>query len=250
MRIDFGKTAAEHMRHRADFPPALLDRLAEKGIGLAGQALLDVGTGTGTLARAFARRGAVVTGLDRSEPLIQAARRLDAEAGTTVTYVLGTAEETGLPDGAFDAATAGQSWQWFHRARAAAEIRRVLVPGGRLAICHHDWIPLPGNAVAAAEALILKHNPTWHMAGGTGLYPAWLADVAGAGFREIETFSFDVAERLPPETWRARLRASAGIAAALPPEKVAAFDDELERTIGPDPLEIPHRCWALTAVSP
>jgi len=43
-----------------------------------------------------------------------------------------------------------------------------------------------------AEQLILNHNPAWGMAGGSGLYPDWLADVALVGFQDIETLSFDL----------------------------------------------------------
>ena len=41
--------------------------------GESGQAILDLGTGTGSLARGFARRGATVAGLDISEPMLDAA---------------------------------------------------------------------------------------------------------------------------------------------------------------------------------
>ena len=61
MNIDFGKTAADYGAHRAGFPDALYDRLAAFGVGESGQRLLDLGTGTGTLGRGFARAGCRVT---------------------------------------------------------------------------------------------------------------------------------------------------------------------------------------------
>src|ERR1700719_1216148 len=67
--VDFGTTAQDYAAHRAGFPKELFDRLATMGIGRSGQRLLDLGTGTGTLARGFARRGASVVGTDPSEPL-------------------------------------------------------------------------------------------------------------------------------------------------------------------------------------
>src|SRR5215213_6479413 len=182
MTIDFGKTAQDYGRYRAGFPDVLFDRLGEVGVGLAGQRVLDLGTGTGALARGFARRGCAVTGLDPAAPLLEQARLLDAEAGVTIDYVTTRAEESGLPDAAFDVVSAGQCWHWFNRARAAAEAMRLLRPGGRLLIAHYDWIPLPGNVVAATEELILAHNPSWKGSGGTGIYPHWPTDVAIAGF--------------------------------------------------------------------
>jgi len=252
--IDFGRTAQDYARHRAGFPDELFVRLERFDIGHRGQRILDLGTGTGTLARGFARRGALVTGLDRAETLMAEARRLDAAAGVTIDYRTGMAEDTGLPAGSFDVVAAGQCWHWFDRPKAAEECRRLLVANGRLVVCHFDWVPLPGNLVAATEALILKHNPSWSMGGGTGLYPAWLADAAMAGFRNIETFSFDMDVPYTPESWRGRIRASAGVAASLPADAVERFDREhadlLAGTFPGDVLPVPHRCWAMVATAP
>ena len=254
MGIDFGRTATDYGRHRAGFPEAFFDRLFARGDVAAGRRVLDLGTGTGTVARGLAQRGCDVTGLDPSEPLLEEARRLDRAAGVSVRYVVARAEDTGLPDAGFDAVAAGQCWHWFDRPRAAAEARRLLVPGGRLVIAHFDWLPLPGNVAAATEALILAHNPAWRGAGGTGLYPAWLTDAAVAGFRDIETFSFDLAAPYTHEAWRGRVRASAGVAASLPPDAVARFDAELAALLAADfpadPLAVPHRVWAVVAVRP
>jgi hypothetical protein len=48
---DFARTASDYARHRAGFPPGLLDRLAARGIARAGAHVVDPGTGTGSLAR-------------------------------------------------------------------------------------------------------------------------------------------------------------------------------------------------------
>ncbi len=159
MGVDFGKTARDYAAHRAGFPKELFDRLAAMGIGRSGQRLLDLGTGTGTLARGFARRGASVVGIDPSEPMLVEARRMARDEGVQVDYRVGRAEDIDAPDGAFDVVTAGQCWHWFDRPAAAAECMRVLVPGGALAICYFDWLPMPGNVVAATEALILRAQP-------------------------------------------------------------------------------------------
>ncbi|MFY9720130.1 MAG: methyltransferase domain-containing protein [Candidatus Cybelea sp.] len=250
--VDFGKTATDYGRYRAGFPNALFDRLLALGVGRAGSAALDMGTGTGTLGRGFALRGCKVVGLDPSSALLDEARRLDAEFGITTTgYLEGRAENLPFDGAAFDLVAAGQCWHWFDRSRAAAEAHRVLKPGGRIVIAHFDWIPLPGNVVDATEQLITQHNPQWKMAGGTGLHARFLTDIAIAGFTGIETFSFDVGAPYTHEAWRGRIRASAGVAASLSPKNVSEFDADLarllEREYPEDPLLVPHRVWAVTA---
>ncbi|MCH7943759.1 MAG: methyltransferase domain-containing protein [Proteobacteria bacterium] len=235
--IDFGKTASDYGAYRAGFPEALYDRLAKFGIGKTGQRLLDLGTG-----------------LDPSDALLSEARRLDSEAGVVSDYVTARAEHTGLPDHAFDVVAAGQCWHWFDRAAAAAEVRRLLAPGGALVIAHFDWIPLPGNLTEATERLIEAHNPDWTMGGGAGLPREWLADVAMAGFRRIETFSFDEHTPYSHQAWRGRIRASAGVGASLSPDAVERFDDALAELLAErfpeDPLAVLHRCFALICRAP
>jgi SAM-dependent methyltransferase len=254
MQIDFGKTAQDYGRYRAGFPPAFFDRLATYRIGLSGQRVLDLGTGTGTLARGLALRGCTVTGLDPSAPLLQEAERLDQEAGVTISYVMATAEQTGLPNASFAVVTAGQCWHWFDRPRAAQEARRLLVAQGFLVIAHFDWIPLPGNVVEATEKLIETHNPAWKLGGGKGIYPAWLRDAGVAGFVDIETFSFDRQAPYSHAAWRGRIRASAGVAASLSPEQVGRFDADLRALLAErfasDPLAVPHRVFAMIARAP
>ncbi len=254
MQIDFGKTAADYGRYRAGFPDELFERLIPFNIGQSGQKILDLGTGTGTLARGFALRECHVTGIDKAVPLMEEAKRLDDEAGVSVHYLEGVAEATGLAENNFDVVSAGQCWHWFDRPQAAEEVKRLLVSGGKILIAHFDWIPLPNNVVDATEKLVQHHNPKWKFGGGTGIYPAWLADVAIAGFQNIETFTFDLNIPYSHEAWRGRIRASAGISASLSLEAVAQFDAKhqelLAQQFPDDPLSVPHRTFALIATKP
>jgi SAM-dependent methyltransferase len=251
---DFGRTASDYALHRAGFPEELLDRLLASGFVTPGARVVDLGTGTGSLARLFAGHGCTATGVDVAAALLAQARRLDHEAGLEISYVEAPAEATGLPGGGFDVVSAGQCWHWFDRPAAAREVTRLLVDGGRVLIAHFDWIPTPGNVVAATEQLILRYTPTWPFADRAGLYPQWLVDLQTAGFTGIETFSFDVAVPYSHVAWVGRVRASAPVAGTLDEDRVDAFSNELtamlrERFAG-DPLAVPHRLWAVTATAP
>ena len=252
--VDFGPTAADYGRYRAGFPARFFKRLFSDGWVVPDDRVLDLGTGTGTIARGLALRGCRATGLDSEHPLLTEAARLDREAATGVTYVEGRAEATGLPSDSFDVVTAGQCWHWFDREKTIAEVGRILVAGGRLVIAHFDWLPLTGNVVTMTERLIEAHNPSWHLGNASGLYPPWLTDAAEGGFENLETFSFDVDLPYTHEAWRGRIRASAGIGASLPAEEVASFDAELAAMLRRhwplEPLLVPHRVWALKAEWP
>ena len=252
-RIDFGKTAGDYAKHRAGFPDAFFERLAAMKVIASGMKALDLGTGTGTVARGLAIRGLEVTGLDKSLPLMEQAKQMDRAAGASVRYVEGTAETTGLPSGAFDLVTAGQCWHWFVRDKAAAEVRRLLKPGGRIVIAHFDWIASSGNVADATENLIRSSNSAWNLWGGTGMYPQWLRDMGAASFCNIESFTFDIDAPYSHEAWRGRVRASAGVGAAMPPERVAQFDSDLATILKdefPEPLTVLHRVFAAIGAAP
>lgn len=110
--------------------------------------------------------------------------------------------------------------------KPAQEAERLLADDGRIVVCHFDWLALKGNVAWHTEELVLKYNPSawsqqrclptelprltllwsvcpeWAMGGSTGFYPQWTIDAAECGFRNIETFSFDVDVPYTHEGWR------------------------------------------------
>jgi demethylmenaquinone methyltransferase/2-methoxy-6-polyprenyl-1,4-benzoquinol methylase len=107
-------------------------RLAARAVVRPGDNVLDGACGTGDLALAAVKAGAGhVTGLDFSERMLERARR----KSTQVEWVPGDLLELPFDDGSFDAATVGFGVRnVVDLERALAEFRRVLRPGGRLAI--------------------------------------------------------------------------------------------------------------------
>jgi ubiquinone/menaquinone biosynthesis C-methylase UbiE len=254
---DFGLTVDDYVRHRAPLPASLFERLRQLGVGLPGQAVVDLGTGTGDVARALARRGCRVTGVDVSEVMLDRARGLGGDAGLDVDYRQARAEDTGLPARSADVVVAAQCWHWFDQPATAREAARLLRADGCLVICNFDWIASPGGVAQATAELVATHNAEWrrrYSQAGVGIYPEWLRTLAHAGYRSMETFSYDVDVSYTPEDWRGRIRASSGVSATLAPEEVAAFDRDLQAMLAErfpaDTLSILHRVFAVVARPP
>ncbi len=247
--VDFGRTASDYARHRPGFPAEFFEHVAALGIGLAGQQVLDVGTGTGTLALGFAERGCTAVGVDPSPGMLAEAAKAAEQADLTVRWVEARAEATGLPDAAFDVVCAGQCWHWFDRGRAAVEAVRLLRPGGRMLIAYFSYLAGPGTVGGATEELVLRHNPGWPMAGEDGRHPWVIDDLVGAGLRHVSTFDFVLPIRFTHEGWRGRFRACNGVL-TLPMESIAAFDTDLSKLLVerfPEPVVSEHRVYGVVA---
>jgi len=106
----------------------------------AGAHALDVATGTGNLALPIARAGAIVTGVDIAPNLLVQARERAAAEGLTIAFDEGDAEALPYPDACFDAVVTMFGAMFAPRPEiVAAELARVLKPGGLLAMA--NWNP-------------------------------------------------------------------------------------------------------------
>ena len=188
--------------------------------------VLDLGTGTGSVARQAATLvapGGAVTGIDISTEMLSLASRAAAEAGlNNVGFREGRAEAIPAPDGAFDAVLASLSLMYvIDRAAAAREMARVMRPGGRLVAA--VWAGPQECDIVAFQQTAGRFAPPPPV---PGVGPGALADpnpflgqLAEAGINaqvETEVLGFDFADfETAWEVW-------AGVTTAqLPPERRA-----------------------------
>lgn len=149
-------TAAARV-YESFFVPALFAQWTEEVLDAAsvgpGQAVLDVGCGTGVLARAARRRvggGGRVVGLDPNAGMLEVARG----AAPDIDWRSGTAEELPLERGEFDSVVSQFGLMFFaDKARALNEMARVTRPGGRVAIA--VWSTLEDNPGYRALAALV-----------------------------------------------------------------------------------------------
>jgi len=127
----FSRHAASYAGHRPDYPAALFDYLAARAG--AHELVWDVATGNGQAAHGLVRHFARVSATDASAEQIR-----EAMPHPRITYRVAPAEASGLEPASVDLITVAQALHWFDLPRFYTEARRVLRPGGLIAMwCYH-----------------------------------------------------------------------------------------------------------------
>jgi SAM-dependent methyltransferase len=208
------------------------------------------------MALELAALGSSVVGIDISAEQIATANRVAKERDLEdrARFRVANAEDTGLEASSFDLVTAGQCWHWFDSTAAMAEVRRVLRPGGVLAIAHYSYLAEHSPVARDTEDLILEFNPSWSMAGWAGIFPELIDEVIRGGFRLVEQFCYQHDEEFSHTRWRGRIRTCNGVGSGgLSPSEVRRFDEALGRLLSsqyPDPMSVEHRVWCVVARKP
>lgn len=196
-----------------------------------GQKILDVATGTGWSARNAARTGAEVTGVDIAADLLGAAERLSAHVEPAIVFRHADAEQLPFADASFDGAisTFGVMFAGRHE-RAAAELARVLRPGGRLVLA--TWTP--AGAVAKFFAVVGRHGDAPPPAPSPLLWgdPDHVRNLLGHDFDLAFETGLNNAYYDDVETMWACFSAGFGpirrLAESLSPDRLAAFKRDID----------------------
>ena len=138
----FGSDPERYDRARPRYPDVLIERIVAVA---PGGLVLDVGVGTGIVARQFQVAGCQVLGVDPDARLAEFARQ------TRVEVEVSTFEAWEAAGRRFDAVVSGESWHWVDPVAGAAKAAEVLRPGGRLAVFWNTGQPPAGLDEAFAE---------------------------------------------------------------------------------------------------
>ena len=229
----FGSVAASYAVLRPSYPPESVPFLT--GGAAAGRRVLDLGAGTGLLTELLVAAGHEVVAADPSAAMLeQLAQRLP-----DVPTVVAGAEALPLPDDDVDVVTAAQAAHWFDPGPAAAEMARVLRPGGRVGLL---WSLRDDRApwVAALSAILAAE-------GVERFRPAAVADAVARGLdAAVEPAEWVFVQRVAPDDVVAGI-ATRSYAAAMTEQGRAAFLGEIRQLIATHPdtrdrevVDLPH----------
>ena len=166
----FGDDPTRYDRARPSYPAALIERILAATPGRSAHAspavrgvpttptaattptILDVGIGTGIVARLFRAAGCTVVGVEADERMAEFARLDGTEVEVSTIEAWDPAGRT------FDAMVAGQAWHWVDPVAGAAKAAEALRPGGVFAAFWNVHQPEPEAASAFAE-VYRRHAP-------------------------------------------------------------------------------------------
>ena len=240
--FDWGRTSKEYARFRDIYPDIFYQKIADRGLCVAGQRVLDLGTGTGVLPRNMYRFGAEWTGTDISPEQIAEARRMAADSGMNIDFQAVSAEQIEFPPASFDVITACQCFWYFDHVRVVPHLAELLKDNGRLLILYMAWLPFADPIAGASEELVLKYSPQWSGARET-MHPIAIPDVAYKFFELEHHEEYELDVPFTRESWHGRMRACRGVGASLGPDELAQWDAEhraLLSRIAPDSFTVRH----------
>jgi SAM-dependent methyltransferase len=224
--VGFDRAGAAYERGRPGYPDAAVAKLARE-LGIEnGRVVLDLAAGTGKLTRALTGLGAELIAVEPVAGMREELLRAVPEA----EVLDGTAEQIPVGDGSIDAVVVAQAFHWFDAAVAAAEMHRVLRPGGGLGVIWNSW----DESVAWVErAQALVHE---HVKGSPQQRTSrWGEDLEQTGlFTPLHEETFPNVVHGDLETLLARISSVSYIAALAGAERERLLD-EVRQVVASDP---------------
>ena len=201
----FSDRVADYVRTRPRYPAEVL-ALLRTDAGLTPAAVVaDIGSGTGISAELFLRNGNTVFGVEPNREMREAGESLLARYANFHSLA-GSAEATTLPDANVDLVVAGQAFHWFDAVKARAEFRRILHPGGYVALLWNTRRVGTTPFLQAYEDLLHRFGTDYREVVHTNVDPSMLAAFFGpGGYRSHRLDNEQVFDR---EGLRGRLRSS------------------------------------------
>lgn len=151
------REVALRYRHRAPYPDEVLKTLRD--LLVQPPTILDVGAGTGALARPMAGFALRVDAVDPSAAMIEAGRRLPGGTDPHLDWIVGSAEDAPLSP-PYGLITAGASLHWLDLDVALPRFQGALAPGAVMAVADTEIVH--GPYWPEVLAVIREHSEVEH----------------------------------------------------------------------------------------
>jgi ubiquinone/menaquinone biosynthesis C-methylase UbiE len=249
---NFGSVAESYARSRNDIPHQLFENLQLRNIHFEGRKVADIGCGTGALTRKIKIRNGKVIGVEPSVELVEQARIFGERDFQPTDFRLGTAENTGLEDHAYDIVTVLRAWHWFDREKAIQEAKRILKPNGYLLVMDSGFT-VESPVVVQTISVMNKYVPGGIKPAGSKAaskqringYPVeWFEEWRQHELELRDFFKFDYTVTFTNEEWVDRISSVSWMTEIEGEDRqISQFEllETLKEQYGPDATHhIPH----------
>lgn len=247
---DFTGLANDYSQHRPDYCPSVVDGL----LGLLSRPVsevdfVDVGAGTGIWTRMIHDKGVRSASAVEPNDDMRANGAADS-VGTSIRWLAGNAEQTGLPDASCDWLTMASSFHWANFDAATHEFKRLLRQGGRFTALWNPRLIEVNPLLVEIEAHLdtLLPNIKRVSSGRSGITETLTEQLwASPCFEDVVYLEGRHAIEMTPERYLGAWRSVNDLRVQLGPEKFDAFLAFVEQRIsGLDIIKATYltRAWS------
>lgn len=241
---DFTPQADAYRTARPNYPEVLIDRLTRLADVRSGDAVADLGAGTGIFTTQLAARGLRVSAIEPNAAMRDQAQA-SADSNPSIRWLDGEFENLPLEDASQDWAVAAQAFHWADPPRALPQIARVLKPGRCFSVLWNDRLNHQSPILRQAWATIKHFVPDFEGNYRQRDWPTVLtstgdfADVRHEQQRHVIVMTRERFVNL----WRShnRLSVTAG------PQVLERVIEAIKRQVADSPtIDMPYLCRAWT----
>lgn len=236
---DFTGLAKDYSQHRPDYCPSVLNAL----LGLLCKPtsevdFVDVGAGTGIWSRMVCEAGVrSVTAVEPNDDMRN--NGIVDSQGTSVDWMAGSAEDTGMPTASADWLSMASSFHWADFDRATQEFHRVLRPGGRFTALWNPRLIEVNPLLVEIEAHLntLRPNIKRVSSGRSGITETLTEQLwASPYFDDVVYLEGRHVIQMTPDRYLGAWRSVNDLRVQLGPDKFDAFLEFVEKKIAGLPV--------------
>ena len=191
----FSDRVENYIRYRPSYPIQVIELMRREMNLNENSFVADVGSGTGIFTKLLLETGCTVYAVEPNEPMRRAGEEF-LQKFERFRSIDGSSENTNLPDETVDLIVAAQAFHWFEREKAKGEFRRIIKPGGFVALIWNERQLASTAFLRDYEDLLLRYGTDYkevrHDAVSTdNISPFFFEDFHEIYFPNVQRVDFD-----------------------------------------------------------